>query len=101
MMTASLILGWVVLATYADMLFKGAKTWDSQRFMAGVACYAACGAFALATFKRQQWGWIILMWNICSIALSMLISVLQFNEPFTMRRAIAMALIITAIFLTE
>ncbi len=99
--TLALVIGWVVLATYADTLFKSATSWRGTEFILGVTCYAACGVFALATFRRQQWGWVILVWNICSLAISMGLSVLIFHEPFTARRAIASALVLTASFLAE
>jgi multidrug transporter EmrE-like cation transporter len=96
-----LVLAWVGLATYADTCFKKAPKVDSLKFFTGMACYAATSFFAIATFKRQQWGWILITWNCTSLLVSMILSVVLFDEPFTKRRMIATILTLIAILMSE
>jgi multidrug transporter EmrE-like cation transporter len=57
-------------------------------------CYALTAFLALIAFHRQQWGWIITVWSCFSFVLAMLLSVLLFREPFTVKRAIASAFVL-------
>jgi len=97
----TLILPWVGIATYGDTLFKSAPSLTSGKFVAASASYFVTSFFAFWTFKLQQWGWIILLWNSLSLALSLFLSVVMFEEPFTLRRRIAAAFVLAAILLTE
>lgn len=96
-----LVLVWVGIATYGDTLFKSAPSLSSGLFLAAAGCYLVTSFFAFWTFRLQQWGWIILLWNSVSLALSLLLSVVMFGEPFTIRRRIAAVLVLAAILLTE
>lgn len=96
-----LILLWVGIATYADTLFKSANSLNSGRFIAGAAGYLVTSLFAFWTFRLQQWGWIIILWNSTSLALSLFLSVAMFGEPFTLRRKISAVFVMIAILLTE
>lgn len=99
--TLLLIVLWVAIATYGDTLFKRAAGLFTPAFAAGFCCYAAASFFALATFRRQQWGWIIIFWNSISLGLSLALSVWLYREPFTVRRAIAAALLAGAMLLAN
>ena len=101
LLALTLILIWVGIATYGDTLFKTATSVTSGKFVVGSATYFATSFFAFWTFKLQKFGWIILLWNSLSLALSLFLSVVMFGEPFTLRRRIAAALILAAILLTE
>lgn len=101
LLAIALIVVWVGIATYGDTLFKSSTSLDSGRFVAASACYLATSFFAFWTFKLQQWGWIILLWNSLSLALSLALSVMVFGEPFTIRRRLAAAFVLAAILLTE
>lgn len=95
------ILLWVAIATYADILFKSAPSLDSARFVAAAFCYASTSFLAFYMFKLRQWGWICLLWSSAALGLSLFLSVVMFHEPFSLRRRVAAACIITAILLTE
>ena len=96
-----LILAWVGVATYGDTLFKRSPSLTSATFWRGVAVYALTSFFAFWTFRLQQWGWIILLWNSASLAVSLLLSVTMFGEAFTIRRRVSAVLILAAMLLTE
>jgi uncharacterized membrane protein len=96
-----LILLWVGIATYGDAMFKSAPSLMSGKFALAAASYLATSFFAFWTFKLQQWGWILILWNSISLALSLFLSVAMFGEPFTIRRRIAAVLVFAAILLTE
>src|SRR4051812_6959782 len=66
---------WVALATYADIRFTAAPSFTSADFLAGSLCYALTGFLAVIAFHRQQWGWVIIVWNCVSFGLAMLLSV--------------------------
>ena len=99
--TLIIILGWVGLATYADTCFKKAPNVYSQTFLIGLTCYTLTSFFAIMAFKRQEWAWIILMWNCISLVISLVLSVWMFHEQFTTRRALASVLVLLAILLIE
>ena len=101
LLTIVLILFWVGIATYGDTMFKSAPSLMSGKFAAAAASYLATSFFAFWTFKLQQFGWILILWNSVSLALSLFLSVAMFGEPFTMRRRIAAILVLAAILLTE
>jgi len=96
-----LVVLWVGIATYGDTLFKSAPSLLSAQFAAAALTYFISSFFAFWTFKLQQWGWIILLWNSLSLALSLFLSVAMFAVPFTIRRRISAALVLAAILLTE
>jgi hypothetical protein len=100
-LSVMLVFFWVGIATYGDTLFKSAPSLASEKFLAGAAMYLVTSFFAFWTFKLQQWGWIILLWNSLSLALSLFLSVVLFSEPFTIRRRVASLLVLAAILLTE
>ena len=100
-MTISLLLvcTWVAVATFADMRFKAASgVWTFDFWIAFIS-YALCSFAALATFRRQSWGWIILMWNVLSLGLSLILSVVLYREPFTRHRMVAALLLFGAFML--
>jgi len=101
MLSLLLIFVWVALATYADTCFKACERLTGWRFLIGTSCYASCAFLAVATFRRQQWGWIVIVWNCVSLAVSMFLSVALYREPFTFRRIVASLLVLAAIFLAE
>ena len=92
---------WVAVATYADIRFKAAAGLLSADFVLGILCYLLTGFLALVAFHKQQWGWVIIVWNCFSFILSMLLSVLLFREPFTVKRASASAFVLLAILLAD
>jgi multidrug transporter EmrE-like cation transporter len=96
-----LVLLWVLVATYGDICFKQAATIASLSFAQGFVSYAACSFLALAAFQRQQWGWVFIVWNCLSLVLSMVLSVLLFQEELTSRRLVATVLVCVAILLAE
>ena len=71
---------WVALATYADIRFTAAPSFTSADFLAGSLCYALTGFLAVIAFHRQQWGWVIIVWNCASFGLAMLLSVALFRD---------------------
>lgn len=99
--TLSLVVFWVCIATYGDVQFKAARGILSAEFAIGLACYCCTALVAVATLHRQSWGWIILLWNCLSLALSLVLSVGLYHEPMTWRRGAAGALLLAAILLTE
>ena len=101
MVSLLLVLLWVGIATFADICFKGAGRFDTWRFGAGFLCYASTSFIAVATFNRQQWGWIVIVWNCLSLGISMYLSVTMFHERFSVRRAVASVLVLAAMFLAE
>jgi hypothetical protein len=96
-----LILVWVAICTYGDMLFKRAPSIASWDFTAAAVTYLLSSFVAFWTFRLQQWGWIAILWSSTSLTASLFLSVVMFGEPFTIRRRVAAALILAAIFLTE
>lgn len=90
-MTISLILmlAWVAVATFADTRFKAASGVWTVSFAVAFASYALTSFIALVAFRRQSWGWIILIWNTLSLALSLVLSVILYREPFTTHRLVA------------
>lgn len=102
-MTISLILVlvWVAVATFADTRFKAASGVWTFDFWIAFASYALCSFAALATFRRQSWGWIILMWNVLSLALSLVLSVVLYREPFTRHRVVAALMLFGAFLLVR
>lgn len=100
-MTISLILviAWVSVATFADTRFKAASGVATFDFWIAFSSYAVTSFIALATFRRQSWGWIILMWNILSLALSLALSVALYREPFTRHRLVAALMLFGAFLL--
>lgn len=101
LMAVALIVVWVSLATYGDTLFKSAHSIASLRFVGGAMTYLLSSFLAFWGFKLKQWGWTILLWNSISLGLSLLLSVVLFGEPFTIRRKLAAALVVAALLLAE
>lgn len=96
-----LILWWVGIATYGDTLFKSAPSLSSGRFWGAALMYLLTSFLAYWTFKLQQWGWAILVWNSASLSLSLFLSFVMFKEPFTHRRAVAFVLVLVAMVLAK
>lgn len=96
-----LVLAWVIVAILGDMQFKASQSLASWKFVLAFVCYCSTSFIAFWTYKLQQWGWICLMWSIASLAVGLLLSIVLYGEPFTIRRRIAAALILTAILVTE
>jgi hypothetical protein len=92
---------WVVLATCADILFKAAATFAGADFLVGLLCYVLTAFLAVIAFHRQLWGWVILVSNCLFLVLAMIISVVLFREPFTVKRAAASLFVLLAILLTD
>jgi multidrug transporter EmrE-like cation transporter len=92
---------WVCIATYGDTLFKSAKGGYSWKFMLGCCVYASTGLFALWILNAQQWGWVTVLWNAIQLALSLILSVAVYSEPFTIRRRIAAILLLGAILICD
>lgn len=101
LIAVGLILVWVGIATYADTLFKGAPVITSTQFAGGLALYITSAFLAFWTLRLQKWGWIVIIWNSASLALSLFLSVAMFSEPFTIRRRVAGALVLVAILIAE
>jgi drug/metabolite transporter (DMT)-like permease len=100
-MDAFLVLLWVVLSSIADILFKTSTIPLSWRTLTGAAIYLGCSFFAYWTFKMQSFGWVLLGFNACQVIVSLIIAMVLFGEPFTIRRGIAATLILAAMFLIE
>jgi hypothetical protein len=101
-LTIFLILVWVILATYGDVNFKAAYgSLTNRAFFSGVICYLACAPLAAIVFHRQTWGWIIILWNSCSLLLSIALSCSIYHEPLTMKRITATSLVLIAMLLAE
>jgi multidrug transporter EmrE-like cation transporter len=98
--SALFVLVWVVVAFYADVLFKRAATLGSWSFIAGCSIYT-CTSFCLLFISFAAGGWIGLVWSSLSVMATLLSSVFLFGEPFTMQRRIAAILALAAILLTE
>jgi drug/metabolite transporter (DMT)-like permease len=94
-----MVLLWVAVATFADTRFKSAGSFWTRDFLIGTTCYCLTSVIALAAFRRQSWGWIILVWNILSLALSLLLSVTLYHEPFTRYRLVAALMLLGAFLL--
>lgn len=92
---------WVAIATAADYFFKFAPAIKSSEFLYGTMLYAICGYFAFTTFHDKSWSWVILMWNTVSLILSLILSVIVFHEPFTVRKLIAATALLIAVFMVE
>jgi len=101
LLTIVLILLWVGIATYGDTMFKSAPSLGSGKFVAAAASYLATSFFAFWAFRLQQFGWVLILWNSVSLALSLFLSVAIFGEPFTIRRRVAAVLVLAAVLLTE
>jgi multidrug transporter EmrE-like cation transporter len=97
--TTGLILLWVLIATVADMHFKAARSWDDPSFWIGVVLYAFTGGLALLTFKRVDFGSVVVIWIATSLLLGILVSVLWYRERFTCARALALLATIIAMAL--
>jgi drug/metabolite transporter (DMT)-like permease len=100
-MTISLLLvfSWVVVATFADTRFKAAAGVLTTDFWIGFASYAICSFGAIMAFRRASWGWIILIWNVLSLALSLFLSVVLYGEPLTRHRLVAALMLFGAFLL--
>ena len=96
-----LVVFWVAIGTWADTLLKQSMFLASWRFVVGATVYSSCSLLAFWTYRVQGFGWVVLFWNSLSLAVSLLLSVIMFGEPFTLRRRLAAALILAAILLTE
>jgi multidrug transporter EmrE-like cation transporter len=92
---------WVALATYADILVKASASFASIGFLIGLVCYASTAFLAVIASHQQQWGWVIIVWNCFFFVLAMLLSVLLFHEPFTLKRAAASSFVLLALFLND
>ena len=101
LLSVLLVIAWVAIATYGDVLFKSSPSILSWRFLLAALSYLATSFIAFWTFRLQQWGWIILIWNGLSLALSLFLSVALFHEPFTWRRRLAACCLLAAILLTD
>jgi multidrug transporter EmrE-like cation transporter len=99
--SVTLVIIWVALATWGDTLLKTAPRLGTIRFAVGGVIYFSCAFLAFWTYRLQGFGWVVLLWNSLSLALSLLLSVVVFQEPFTIRRRIATILVLAAILLTE
>jgi hypothetical protein len=97
----AIVFVWVALATYADICFKAAAGAFGADFFLGLLCYTLTGFLALAAFNRQQWGWVFILWNCVSLVLGMVLSVVLFREPFTIKRAAASFFVLIAILLSD
>jgi multidrug transporter EmrE-like cation transporter len=97
----SIVFLWVVLATCADICFTTATRFMSADFFVGLMCYMLTAFLAVVAFHRQQWGWIIIVWSCFSFVLAMLLSVVLFREPFTLKRALASSFVLLAILLND
>jgi len=100
-LSLTVVLLWVALATYADTCFKAASSIATADFVVGAVCYFLTSFLAIAAFHRQQWGWIFIVWNCVSLALGMLLSVVLFREPFTLKRAVSSLFVFLAILLSD
>jgi len=96
-----LVFAWVAVATFADTRFKAASGIATVDFWIAFLSYAVTSFIALATFRRESWGWIILMWNILSLALSLILSVAMYKEPFTRHRLVAALMLFGALLLVR
>jgi hypothetical protein len=96
-----LILIWVGIVTYCDALFKSAASMASTKFIVAASLYFGMSFLAFWTFKLKQFGWVILLWNSVSLAASLVLSVVAFREPFTIRRCAAAVLVLAAILVAE
>lgn len=96
-----IVLLWVGLATYGDVCIKQAASVRTPTFWLGFACYALTSFLALIAFHRQQWGWIIIVWNCLALAVGISLSVFIFHEDLTPRRIIASVLVAIGIVLAE
>ena len=96
-----LVVVWVGFATIGDICCKTTQGFATWRFAVALACYALCAVFAVVTFGRQQWGWVLIAWNGVNVAVGIWLSVSYFREPFTLKRAIATALVTAAIVIAE
>ena len=92
---------WVALATFGDIRFKAATGIATADFFVGALCYALTSFLAIVAFHRQQWGWIFIIWNCFSLLVAMLLSVVLFREPFTLKRAAASTFVVLAILLSD
>ena len=101
MISVFLVFLWVTIATLADTFFKSAGTFNSRKFISGLLLYAVCAFFAIPVFRKQQFAWVVIIWNCLSLLLSMALSLWFYHEPFSLKRTIAVVLVFVAIFLTE
>ena len=95
------VLAWVGIAVYADMLFKRAPNLMSWVFAVGAILYASTGFLAFYVYRVQQWGWVAITWNVVALGMGLAISILFYNEPFTLRRLLASLLLLAAFFIAE
>lgn len=95
------VIVWVGIATCGDLWLKQTRGFGTWRFAAGTVAYALCAVMAVVTFRRAQWGWVLLAWNCLSLAVGMWMSVAMFHERFTLKRAIAAVLLAAAIVISE
>ena len=96
-----LVIFWVAVATWADALLKSTGRLGTMQFVTGACVYFCCAFLAFWTYRLQSFGWVVLLWNSMSLALSLVLSVTMFGEPFTIRRRIAAAFVLAAILLAE
>ncbi len=94
-----LILAWTGIAIYGDTHFKAASSLLSGKFWLGFFYYSSTSFIAYWSYKLQQWGWITIMWTAANLAISLFLSVSLYNEPFTIKRKIASALVLLATIL--
>ena len=100
-LSLTVVFFWVALATYADTCFKAASGIVTADFFVGSLCYLLTSFLAITAFHRQQWGWIFIIWNCFSLLVAMLLSVVLFREPFTLKRAAASTFVLLAILLSD
>jgi len=107
----------VALATYAEPAaadrrgrqaadrggpgLRAATSIVTADFFVGSLCYLLTSFLAITAFHRQQWGWIFIVWNCVSLALGMVLSVILFHEPITIKRAAASLFVFLVILLSD
>ena len=101
-LSVCLLIGWVVFSIVGDFHLKKAANqhfWIiSPSFIYGLIIYASCSILAVISFKRMEFGTLAIVWSALSLAISVLSSVVVFDEPLTIRRSIALFLVLLATF---
>ena len=99
LLTISLTFAWVCIAGLADVLFKNASGFSDIKFVCGLILYATTAILAVLTFKRIEFGSLIILWITLSLLVGLMISVFYYHEKFTLTTAIAAFLTVIVIVL--
>ncbi len=91
-LTILLIFIWVGIACIADVFFKNTSGFADIKFFCGLVLYAATAGIAVITFKRIEFGALIILWMAVSLLVGILISVFYYHEKFTYTTATALIL---------